>query len=184
MRFQVSSFKFRVAALVLVSALTFATLVSQTACTKGQMVAAAKDVASALHDAQPFITQLVPGKAARFAQAVGEAEKLVTAIEASDKTTAASLIADIFPAIDEVASDLGANTKVLAILAIANISLHFLVNHLPQSKMLAVAGGATYAKLAAFKQRPVWRCRDASSGRFLKMEQCRLRPAMTVVERY
>src|SRR5689334_15564029 len=151
-------------------------------CSKSQLTSTAQDVFSALSDAQPLITQLFPGKAAKFAEAVAEAKKLVDAVRASDKTQAAALVADIFPVIDEVASDLGANTKVLALLGLANIGLHVLVNHLPQTA--GVSAGGQVAKLAQFRSRPVWRCRDAISGRFEQMQQCRAHPESTVVERY
>jgi hypothetical protein len=86
-------------------------------------------------------------------------------------------------------------TWTLALLSAADISLHFIA-----SQMVKIAKNATAAqrfifswatqqtkdsadKIRAFAKKPKLRCRDAVSGRFRKMEQCKLHPESTVVER-
>jgi hypothetical protein len=129
------------------------------ACSKAQLTSTAKDVLGALKDAQPFIAQLLPGKAAAFAALIPEAERLVAAVQNSDKATALALVADIGPTLSQIAADLHANANVMAILAVANIGLHFLVNHLPATVGKGASASPVMARAMQFKQEAVWGCR-------------------------
>jgi hypothetical protein len=126
------------------------------ACSKADLTATAKDVLDSLKSAQPYITQLLPAKAAVFAALVEEAGKLVTAVASSNKQDALNLLADITPVFTEIASDLHGNSTVLAILAVADIGLHFLVNHIqvPTNGRLSARMG----RIAAFKAQRSWGC--------------------------
>lgn len=124
---------------------------------KDQMAAYAKDVADALEQAAPLVNQLLPAKAAVWATLIPKGRQLVEAVSASDKTTAAELVADIFPVIEDVVNSLTGNTQIRIALSLANIGLHFILNHLPAAPR-AGRSGPLMAKLQQFKDEPVWGC--------------------------
>lgn len=135
-------------------------------CSKDQLTASAKDVLSALKDASPQIAQLLPGKAAAFAALIPKAEALVDAISKSDKTTALGLISDLGPSISQFAADLGGNQTVLAILAIANIALHFIVNHIAAVAPPARARQSPQMRMVIeFKNEETWGCKYVTDKR-------------------
>jgi len=129
---------------------------------KDQNVAFAKDVVNSLTDARPLIVQLRPQIAVRYDQAINSARRLVTAIENSNQTEAIGLLADLIPIVSDVAAQFTDNTKVLAILALANIGLHFLVNHIHTAAGVATARSAADSAarevIFEFDAQPVWGC--------------------------
>lgn len=144
-----------VTSLALASVLLFTSL--GFACSKDQLVAYAQDALDSMRAGQPYVNQLLPAKAQMFATAIVSAEKLVTAVKNSDKTEAVQLLASITPVFSEIAKDLGANESALAALALGDIGFHFLVNHLPLSKI--AGAGPQVQKLAAFKKEERWGCK-------------------------
>jgi hypothetical protein len=151
--------KFTIPRVILSLTVTACLLVTTMAfsCSKSQLTASAEDVLSALTQAQPYINQLLPQKAAIFATLIGDAGRLVVAVKASDKTTALQLIADISPVFSDIATSLHGNATVLTILALADIGLHYLANHIPASA-LASAGPTRMANLSTFKAQRMWGC--------------------------
>lgn len=127
------------------------------ACSKDKLVMFANDAFVAVKQAQPYISQLLPEKAALFATVVTNSEKLVAAIKASDKQKALDILADITPVLNEIVASLGANQQVLTILAVADIAFHFLVNHI-KVEPTVVSASPKLGKLMQFKAQKVWGC--------------------------
>jgi hypothetical protein len=128
---------------------------------KDQNVAFARDVVNSLNDARPLIVQLRPQIAARYDQAINSAGRLVTAIENSNQTEAIGLLTDLIPVVSDVAAQFTNNTKVLTVLALANIGLHFLVNHIHTAEGAATARRSASASrdvVFEFDAQPVWGC--------------------------
>lgn len=146
--------------LTICAALVFTSMAPS--CSKNQLVASANDVLNvvtdrALNDA---LAKISPFAVAKLAKIIPSARELVDAVKNGDTSNAVSLVNTIFPVIDDIASTLGANDQVMAILAIANISLHFLLNHLPSTAIKAAkAKGSTVAVSAEnFKNERAWGC--------------------------
>jgi hypothetical protein len=135
-----------------------AALVSfEVACTKSQLVASGNDIVAvvsvqALIDA---VAALSPTALADLLRVTPLAKELVTAIQNGNSTTAAGLVAEIFPVIENIAKSFNANPKIMALLALADIALKFLVNHLPPAPVVA---SATQRKLGALKSERAWGC--------------------------
>lgn len=144
-----------------------AVVVTQTACPKedkDRNVAFAKDLSGALKLAAPIIAQKKPQLAAKMTQAINAADRLIDAIDRSDKTTAASLINEILPIFTEVAREFTNDTNILLALALGQIALNFFVNHY----LKTVAGGALKfdRTVEEFKALPQFGCQ-------LRPEYCR-----------
>jgi hypothetical protein len=75
----------------------------------------------------------------------------------------------IFPVIEEAfALFSGGNPAVLAVLALANIALHFITNHVSQTKTAKaarMAGIAAVQQADSYNNRPVWGCNLRSDKR-------------------
>lgn len=153
--------------LTLIAALTFMSVgFTGGGCTKEQKQnfdSYAKDVADALVQSQPLVDQLLTAKgrkdlADKYDKIVPSGAKLVAAIAASNKTDALAIASDIFPVVEEVVGALSGNTTVQVGLALANIGLHFLLNHLPASATASL-GPAKAKQIATFRRAPVWGCK-------------------------
>lgn len=140
--------------------------VTQTACSKDQLVASAEDVLSVVTDkvVNDALAAISPFALAKLAKIIPSARDLVAAVKNSDSSLAAGLVADIFPVISEIAVLLSASPVAMGVLALANVGLHFLLNHLPsgsQAKSPKVRGSVsteTVDSLQTFKSERVWGC--------------------------
>lgn len=152
--------RFTISRTILTLVVTASLILGTTAfaCKKAVLVAFAEDAFVSLKQAQPYITTLLPQKAEQWAKVVASAEKLVAAVKASDKVTAVALLADITPTVQEIVGDLGGNVTVLTILAVADIALHFLVNHISLDPVV-VGANPKLVKLVGFKNAEVWGCK-------------------------
>jgi hypothetical protein len=129
-------------------------------CSKSQLEASANDVLSVVTNAELInaLQVISPGAVAQLAKLVPEARALILAIQNGNTTNAAQIIATIFPVIEQIAAVIiNLSSAGMAILAIANIALHFLLNHLPASPVM-MATSPTFRKLTDYKNQRAWGC--------------------------
>lgn len=142
--------------------------VTQTSCNKDQLVSAANDVLSVVTDPTLIkaLQTLSPPVLAQIEALVPTAKNLITAIKNGDTTNALALVNTIFPVIETAFGVLSAgNPAVLAVLALANIALHFIVNHV-QSNVPKIAKTSAAVRVAQdFGSKPVWGCNYRSDNR-------------------
>lgn len=127
---------------------------------KDQFVRYAGDVISSLNAARPLIAQYLPGATEKIDQAVAIAEKMRTALAASQSTEAFGYLHDVIVLFEDVIEhdvpqikDEALRAKILTALAIADIALNFLANHLPKPATVSVT---QQDKVAEFAAKPVW----------------------------
>lgn len=128
-------------------------------CSKDQLTAAAKDVLSVVENKQlqDALRTLSPSALTKLLAIVPTARNLVEAIRNGDTSNALALVNTIFPVIDEIADVLDASPQVKAILALANIALHFIINH-TQTTTTGLSASPEAQRAADFGSRPVWGC--------------------------
>lgn len=128
---------------------------------KEQAISFARDLAGAIRVAAPIVAQKSPQLAQRMNQAANSADKIVTAIEASNTTEVATLVRDILPVFTEVAREFSNNQNVLIGLALGQIALNFFVNHyVKEPKVAAGTAGAVAidSSIQEFKALPQFGC--------------------------
>lgn len=125
---------------------------------KQQNVAFAKDVVNSLQSALPLVRELNPRAGEVLARGIPIAQDIVKAIEVNDSQNALQLLSALLPIINSTAAEFTGNTKVLTILAIADIAVHFLLNHQPQIAKAARAAGRKGSVVADYANQPVWGC--------------------------
>jgi hypothetical protein len=132
-------------------------------CNKASVTSAASDVLNSLRDAQPLIERLLPKASGDINEAVTIASKITDAIKVSDSTTAATLLQDLIPVFQNIVNNdlkqlsVAQQTEILTVLALANIGLHFLIDHLQNNAPSLMANTGVKAKaLAAFAKEDVW----------------------------
>jgi len=136
---------------------------TQVACSKDQLLASAQDILDVVTNASLIkaLQVLSPGAVARLAGLVPVAKDLIAAIKSGDTSNALALINTIFPVIEEVAAIIvGANPQVAAILAIANIALHFIINHVKAGvpQVASMASSAAVSQALDYGSRTAWGC--------------------------
>lgn len=140
-------------------------------CSKDQLVASAEDVLSVVTDQTLIkaLQTLSPPLLAKIVGLVPTAKDLITAIKNGDTTNALALVNTIFPVIEEAfALFSGGNPAVLAVLALANIGLHFIMNHVSTTKTAKaakMAGIAAVQQAVDYNSQPVWGCNFRSDKR-------------------
>lgn len=120
---------------------TVAVVLVETGCSKSLLIASAEDVLTVVTDPNLIkaLQVLSPGGVARLASLVPVAKDLIAAIKNGDTSNALALVNAIFPVIEEIAAIIvGVNPIATAILAVANIGLHFIINHV-QAKVPTMA---------------------------------------------
>lgn len=135
-------------------------------CSKDQLVASAEDVLSVLSDQTLIkaLQTLSPPMLKKIEGLVPTAKDLITAIKNGDTTNALALVNTIFPVIEEAfALFSGGNPAVLAVLALANIALHFIIDHVQKAapatvKSARAAGTQGVAEAIDYGAKPVWGC--------------------------
>lgn len=139
-----------------------ALLMAEVACSKSQLVASAEDVLSVVTD-QTLINALKtlsPPALARLESLVPAARNLITAIKNGDTTNALALVNTIFPVIEEVVSlAVGLSPAAMAILAIANIALHFIMNHAQTAVPKTARQSPAMRQASEYGSQPAWGCR-------------------------
>lgn len=135
-------------------------------CSKDQLVASAEDVLSVLNDAILIkaLQSLSPPMLARIQALVPTAKELITAIKNGNTSNALALVNTIFPVIEDAFTLFaGGSPAVLAVLALANIALHFIIDHVQATAPAAVrtaraAGVRGVAAAIDYGAKPVWGC--------------------------
>jgi hypothetical protein len=200
--FQVSRFKFQVMALALCAAV----LSAQTACSPNSVVKMAERVGSSARAARPVVQSLIDqgviggGGAqilSRLTQISADSSTLADAFRGNDLTGAVNITARTIQTLETLIGQDAQlipakhRTIVLAILASADIALHEIADWLEEQgtihshhAMVRAAQQQPAAEVIKnFRKKPRLRCRDARTGRFLKMEKCKENPDTTVIER-
>lgn len=129
-------------------------------CSKDQLLASAEDVLDVVTDnAVIAALQTVSAEAvAKLRSIEPTARSLVAAIRAGDTSTAIGLINTIFPVINELAAALHASQKALGVVALANIALHFIINHVKDSLPKRAALTPEMVKALSYGNDPAWGC--------------------------
>lgn len=132
------------------------------ACTpsdKKEAITWSKDIRGSLISARPLIIKLKPELAGPLDKIINTSGELITAIEASNNVEALRLIAELTPIFESIAAEFTNDVKILTILAIVDIGLHFLVNHLPDATIAnAPPGSAPVKTVLEFRDKQVWGC--------------------------
>lgn len=171
----------------LVAVLTYVSM--GLACDRASNLRLARIVVGSLRDAQPLLVTLgLPDD--KITLAVTWGDKLVVALANPDSTPTdkREIVARLIDAFEQVVlqtnviTDPHKKTLILAILGIAQIALNQIANNVEDAaKSAKLSANQTIGRFAAKRQ---WRCRDAVSGKFKKMEYCKANPATSVVETY
>jgi len=141
-------------------------------CSQDQLVASAKDVLDVLKSSsvQNALSTLAPGVLGEVLAAVPTAERLVELIRNSDFTNATAIINSLFPLIDEIADAVKASPKVLAFVALANIALHFIINHVKASAPASmIVQNQQMQRAIELGDKPVWGCNLRKDKRCAEM---------------
>lgn len=133
---------------------------------KEKFLAYAKDINHAFITFGPIIAQDRPALKAKWDIGTGITERVIAAVEASDKTEVVALIADLIPLVNEVAAEFTNNRTALIILAGADIGLHFFVNHYSRDEVAKASSKKGSSRVATsdpmvieeFRQRRAWGC--------------------------
>lgn len=149
-------------ALQLTAVVSLPVIAGAAMCSKDQLVASAQDVLDVVQDkALMAALQLVsPELVGKVLASEPTAKNLLAWIKAGDFTNAIAAVNSLFPLIDEIAAQFHASPKALGIVAVANIALHFIINHVQAN----ASGSATRANsravqtAAAYGAQPVWGC--------------------------
>jgi hypothetical protein len=146
----------------LITLAILALLTINLACTKGELLSNAESVLSGVTRARPLITQLLPSAAGKIEQGVTIATKLKNAIADSDETEALAQLTALIPVFQGIVENdipqiksVAARTSIMAALAIADISLHVLVDRLQQHAPQVMAEARSDV-LSEFASREVW----------------------------
>lgn len=124
--------------LTLVWVLAFSAL-GAGSCSKSerdQNIAWAKDISTALHRAEPHVVALKPSIAQNFARALPIADNIVEAIQKDNIENVKDLLRKLVPIFTEATAAFTDNKQVLAILALGDIGLHVLLNHIPDAQIV------------------------------------------------
>lgn len=151
---------------------------TQTACSKDQLVSAGEDVLSVVTDTALMnaLRSISPAALQKLEALVPDAQKLVTALKNGDTTNALALVNTIFPVISEIVSSVNGDPKIAGFLALANIALHFIINHTSNTKPAVAArklGMPGAQKATDNGAQKIWGCGyDAKNKRQQYQELC------------
>lgn len=126
-------------------------------CSKDQLVASAQDVLDVVTSPE-VLAALPAGAAAKLRSIEPTARSLVAAIKAGDTSTAIGLVNTIFPIVNEIAAVLHASQKALGIVALANIALHFIINHVKDALPARAALTPEMVQALSYGNDPAWGC--------------------------
>jgi len=170
-----------------------AMLLTQTACpSKQSMLSWSEKAVSGLTKALPMLENAgVNG--AKIREAVQIGNQLVAAFKANDNESALGLTSTFITAFEGIVTDTervsnpATRTTILVVLSIVDLAIRYIADELAEDvprMSPGLRGAPGVAKLARYREKKKWRCRNASSGRFEKMDFCRQNPASSVVETY
>lgn len=142
------------ATLGVVTAIPIAT--SAFACSKDQLVVSAQDVVDVVTN-PAVMAALPPALQVKLRTAEPFARSLLASIKSGDFSTALAAVNTIFPIIDEIAAALHASPKILSFVGLANIGLHFIINHVRANVTSRVAS-AEVSTAIGYGAQPVWGC--------------------------
>jgi hypothetical protein len=140
------------------------------ACEKSdrdKALAYAADIADAFRESAPLITQLAPDFAERFNKGVAISAGIIVAVKASQANTVITLLRDLVPIAEQTFARFSSNTQVLTVFALADIGIHFLINHFTGAGgALIIAEGAREDPARAqaapvvqrYQKRVIWGC--------------------------
>jgi hypothetical protein len=159
-----------------ISAGALALLMAEVACSPSQLISAGEDILSVVTD-QTLINALKvlsPPALARLESLVPAAKDLIAALKAGNTTNALQLVNTIFPVIEEVVSlAVGLNPIAMAVLSLANIALHFIINHTQSSVPKAARVSPAVRMALANGAKPIWGCQsDAKNKRKQYLALC------------
>jgi hypothetical protein len=147
---------------LLLSVCTLPVTVGFKGCSKQQTEATIQDALDALNSAEANVLAALPNLANDYHQLQSWAIDIKSALDAADSLKAKSLITSFLPLFDKVAGQLGANKKWLALV---DISIHVVLNHLPSDAANAPAGKSRSAAssdddsiITEYRNRVVWGC--------------------------
>lgn len=133
-------------------------------CSKDQLVASAKDVLTVVNDTtlQGFLRTLAPSALTKLLALAPTATDLVKAFQSGDTSSGLALINTIFPVIEEIAAAVATlSPQAMAILGIANIGLHFILNHTKATSAVKAARKAGVAAVRVaddYSTQRAWGC--------------------------
>jgi hypothetical protein len=138
----------------------------------------------------------------KFEKAIDIGDRLVTAFENSQNSAALDLTSALITAFEEIVAevDLIKDQRVKTVVLVGLAAGHIALTHLAdlmddtiaqvESGRFSVPGvmswqnpqtDAAKATIKAFKKKKQWRCKNATTGRFEKMEFCKLNPETSYV---
>jgi hypothetical protein len=145
-----------------------ALLMTEVACSKDQLVASAEDVLDVVTSTELMkaLQAISPPGLAKLESLVPTARDLLSAIKNGDTSSALALINTIFPVIEEIAALLvGVNPAALGILALANIGLHFIINHTKSSAPKMARAVPAVRQALEYGAQPMWGCQYVQDER-------------------
>lgn len=152
-------------ALQLTAVISLPVIVGASKCdiSKDQLVASGKDVLDVVQDKAVIaaLQAVSPEAVAKLLASVPTATNLLAWIKTGDFTNAIAAVNSLFPMIDEIAALLHASPKVLGIVALANIALHFIINHVQanaQSVVRASSSSRAVQTALSYAAQPTWGC--------------------------
>jgi len=136
---------------------------SGTSATKEQAIAFARDIANGIQSALPIVTRLNANAGKVLATALPIANSVITAVEQGKPGQVADLLEQLIPVIDATVAQFSNNVTVLGFLALADIGIHFLINHANEIfgvKAIAKASSVNGppSAVAEYAGRAVWGC--------------------------
>lgn len=169
---------------------------TQTACSPTEMAKQARRVSSGLKKALPYIEKYGISTT-RITIGIDVADRLVIAPEKNDSAGALelteTLINEFNAIIDEDVikiPDGKTRTIVLVGLEVANAALHFLADGISAEAAKVPVGDARsgaarqLGTVQQFRRKSSWRCRSSQSGRFMKMDYCKMHPDVSQIDTF
>lgn len=143
---------------------------TQTACSKDQLIAAGNDVLSVVTDTALMnaLQTISPAALKKLEALVPDAQKLVTALKNGDTSNALALVNTIFPVISDIVASVNNDPKIAAFLALGNIALHFIINHTQNTnaaKVASKAGVPAVQQAADSGGQTIWGCQYAAKDK-------------------
>ena len=164
----------RIAAITLSPVLTIALLfsictlpvtVGFKGCSKQQTEATIQDAIDTLNESESAIVSAFPNQSDDYHQLQSWAIDIKAAIAGADSLKAKSLIKSFLPLFDKVLTAVGVKR---AQLALVDIAIHVVLNHLPSSTIVVADGKQKSAAIKVednddsiiieYRNRPVWGC--------------------------
>lgn len=168
-------------------------IATQSNCSKSKAASYVRTAVSALKDTRTILaSNNLPTGKLDLAITAGDA---AAAAFSSGATNSIELASAFITAFEGVVSDVDVipneklRTMLMVALVVGNIALHALAEILAQDEAAnpaiaaRVRGSSNVNPIEEFRRKPNWKCRNASTGRYEKMEFCKANSASSVVEK-